>query len=857
MKFRVCLNLILVTLLFSSTALLAQQPTAGKGSVSGKLLDGANNQPLSFATVAIVKKADNLPAKSIQTDIDGNFKLGDIPDGFYLFRATYVGYATFIKDSIRIDAKRRVYTFPEIKLIQAKGLLKEVAIKSAKSQMQLGIDRKTFAVDQSLVSQGGSATDLLSNVPSVQVDVDGNVNLRGSANVRVLINGKPSTLTGGSVADILQSIPASAIENVEVITNPSSKYDAEGQSGIINIVLKKNARLGFNGSVSGTAGNQNSYNGNLNLAYQTSKYNFYLNYSYRRGDRVGNGYTNRTTYLPTGPVYQNQIADQSFGFRGSNIRGGVDINFDPKTTLSFSANVNLRNRDRSQYGTTDIRNSAGALTRQTIQNSTSHSIGGGNNDFGIDFNHKYKKQGEELTANIGYSNGYESNIDVLDYFQTNLLPASANSKRLQRNINGGDGYSLNLQADYTLPLSKGRKLEAGYRSTIGQNNNNNNVDSLASVDFRQFYSPDLNLTNHFLYREQVHAVYTNYQMQFGKFGVQTGVRIEDVFINTLLRDNGERHNQNYFRIYPSIFLSDKLSDNQTIQLSYTRRVQRPRDRQLSPFLDKSDPFNYNQGNPNLRPEDTHSFELSYINYWKTLTLTSSLYYRLTNDNIQQIRTPIDSVTTRLHFENVTQAQNSGFELIAKVNATNALDLTANTNVYYRYLQGVPTLGLNTSSGFAWNANLTANYKPVKSIGIQIKGDYIAPQVISQGRQRAMAGLDAGIKYDITKAVSLSGNVRDAFNTRKFGSIIDNNLGTTSVHSESVRRFQSRTYSVTLSYRFGSTPGDAGNKKKKKDGSPDDNNGGDDGNGAGGVQGTINGGGAAAATGTGAKPPVKK
>ena len=830
MNFKYVLSLLLF---ISVTNIFAQQVPV-KGSVSGKLIDGATNQPLEFATVSLIKKSDNLPAKSIQTDLQGNFKLDNIADGFYLLRATYVGYGTVTKDSIAISPKKRVYVFSNLKLKAIKGVLKEVAIKAQRSTIQIGIDKKVFSVDQSLVSQGGSATDLLSNVPSVQVDVDGNLNLRGSSNVRVLINGKPSALTGSNMADILQSIPASSIENIEVITNPSSKYDAEGQSGIINIVLKKNARLGLNGSLSGSIGNQHTYNGSANLAYQTKSVNLYANYSYRKAHREGDGYTNRTSVDAfNNPVLQNQIANQAFDFNAHNIRAGVDFNLDDKTTLSFNANANLRNRNRAQFGNTTV-DSAHILTRYTQQNTTSYSHGNSNYDFNSDFEHRYKKQGEVLTANVGYSIGREAAVDSQLIHYNNYVPPYTSIHR-QFNDNGQKSYNVNLQADFSLPMSQGRKLEAGYRSTFAQNDNRNDVYDLLTGNT---YVPDANQTNHFLYQEQIHAIYTNYQQQFGKFGIQGGLRLEDARIRTLLRDNGERHSQDYFRIYPSLFLSDKLSDNQTLQLSYTRRVSRPRDRQISPFLDKSDPYNYQQGNPDLKPEDTHSFEFSYINYWKTLTLTSSLYYRLTNDDIQQIRTPLSTSVTRLHFENIATAQNSGFELIARVNATQTIDLTANVNAYYRNLQGNADLGLPSSSGFAWNANLTANLKPVKKLGMQLRGDYQAPQVITQGHQRAMAGLDGGLRYDLTKALNISGNVRDIFNTRKFGSIIDNTTGLYPYHSESQRRFASRTYTFTLSYRFGSTPDDGSRKKGKKDknnGNQDDMNP-DDQSGGGGVGG---------------------
>jgi outer membrane receptor protein involved in Fe transport len=781
------------------------------GAITGKLTDATTSKPLEFATVALFNKATNQPVKGLQSDLEGNFKLDNLPDGLYTLRATFVSYLTYTKDSISIGADNKLINLGVIGMHPSKGTLKEVVITAQKSSIQLGVDKKVFSVDQSLVSQGGSATDLLINVPSVQVDVDGNVNLRGSGNVRVLINGKPSALTGSSVADILQSLPASAIENIEVITNPSSKYQADGQSGIINIVLKKNARVGFNGSVAATVGTQESYNGNINLGYQTAKYNLYANYSYRRGKRIGNGYTNKQTFLGAADtLFQDQQSDQEFVFKGHNIRTGIDLNLSPKTTLSFSGNANIRNRDRLQSGNTAIYGQNRQLSQQTVQDN--RSTGNGTNlDFNIDFDHKFKRPQEVLTANIGYSTENGDNFDELHTDYNFFNPDSTRLIR-QNNYTREKERNWNFQADYVLPFANNKgKLEAGFRSTLSTNDNNYLVDTLNS---QNNFIRDLTQTNHFIYNEYIHAIYTNYQRQFGKFGVQVGLRLEDANIRTTLADsanNDLRNSQDYLRLYPSIFLSQKLSDNQTLQVSYTRRVSRPRDRQLSPFLDRSDPLNFQQGNPALRPEDTHSFELSYINYWKALTLTSSAYYRLTNGNFQRISMALDSVRTLTRFENVKSARNAGYELIAKLDISKMFDLTGNINVYYQQIDGDAALGLRETSGYSWNGNITANVKPVNKLSLQLRYDYQGPQVIAQGRMKAMYGLDGGIKYDVSSKLSMNLNARDIFNTRRFQSQIYNLAGNYPYYQSLSRRFQTRVVSFTLSYRFGST----GERKKGK------------------------------------------
>jgi outer membrane receptor protein involved in Fe transport len=814
-----------IFLLFLLTVFKAGAQTAAPagGTVTGRLVDANTNQPLDFASVSLTNKADKTN-KGIQTDVSGNFKVGGLKAGTYLFKATFIGYLTFTRDSIRITAAGNTINLGNVKVKPAKGVLKEVVVTAQRSQIKLSTDKKVFSVDQSLVSQGGSATDLLTNVPSVQVDVDGNVNLRGSSNVRVLINGKPSAISGGSVSDILQSIPASAIENIEVITNPSSKYDAEGQSGIINIVLKRNAQLGFNGSASGTIGTQNTYNGSLNLAYQTSRVNIFGNYSYRKADRVGNGYNNRITYPGTDSArFQNQESDQTFKFNSHNVRTGIDINLSPKTVLTLSDNINIRNRDRFQNGLTTITR-RNVLLQQLTQNNISYNSGT-NVDVNADFSHKFKKQGQELTANIGYSTEKENGDEYLNTLYNLYTGVRRDSTFQQNNFTDQKQRNLNFQADYTMPLGKDSKLEAGYRTTVNRNDNDYRAFVPANSLTDQFLF-DPTRSNHFIYNEQVHAVYGNYQRQFGKFGVQVGARLEDAHIRTRLVDSVQQYKQDYFRVYPSIFLSDKLSENQTLQLSYTRRVTRPRDRQLSPFLDRSDPLNYQQGNPNLRPEDTHAFELSYINYWQAVTLTSSLYYRYTNNNIQQVRTPLTSALTLTRFDNINSAANAGYELIAKVTASSKLDLTGNVNVYYRNIKGDPALFVQSTSGYAFNGNLTANIKPIKKLGIQLRGDYQGKQVIAQGFSKALYGLDGGVRYDLTKVLNVSVNARDIFNTRKFGSIIDNTGTAIPYTSESYRRFATRTVMFTVAYRFGG--GGSEQKRQKRDqdgggGNPDDMN----------------------------------
>ncbi|MGV8878571.1 MAG: TonB-dependent receptor domain-containing protein [Sphingobacteriaceae bacterium] len=786
------------------------------GLITGKIIDESNNKPIDFATVVLIDKSNNKTAKAAQTDLEGNFKLAEIAGGTYLLRISYVGYATIARDSITVNAGRKQINMGTLQMkIGKTSMLKEVAVVGQKNTIQLGIDKKIFSVDQSLVSEGGSATDLLSNVPSVSVDVNGDVSLRGSGNVRVLIDGKPSML-GGSISQVLEAIPASSIETVELITNPSSKYDPEGQSGIINIVLKKNKKIGMNGNVSVTGGTPKSFNINTGLSFQNKNFNIYGNYSRRYGERNGGGFSDRTnTPLNRDTTYYfNQTSNSDGSNAGDVFKAGIDYNISTNTSIGISGDMNLRSRSRTELGSTFGLNQLRELSRKNEQDNQSSSD---DKSYGanLDFSTKFKKPKEELTANISYGN---NKGDELDNLQTNeyiYLQNPVFNDRVQRNNNKGISDNWNLQLDYTNPIGKAGKMEAGYRSTFKKDDNDFIADTL--VAGTQNFVTDANISSRFIYDEKIHAAYANYQQQFGNFGFQAGARVENANIttnNTDLNNEVLFNKQNYFRVYPSVYLTQKLQGDQTLQLSYSRRVNRPRGWQINPFLDKSDVLNYRQGNPQLRPEDVHSFELSYIKYWPKITLTSSLYYRQTNDVIERLRTALNDEGVQLtRFENLTSGTNTGFELIAKTDITPKWSFTSNLNFYKSQIKGNPALGLSDNNGFAWNGNVVTNFQLPLILSGQLRFDYRAPRIIAQGKTNDNYGVDAGIKKDfLSKKASLSLNARDIFNTRKFGWITSD----PSFYMVSERRFQSRSINLTLSYRFGSLSQERQKSKKQQD-----------------------------------------
>jgi outer membrane receptor protein involved in Fe transport len=799
-------HFLLLTLVISAFT-FESQAQGGGAQINAKLVDATNNEAVPFATAVIINRRTKATVKAGQTTAEGNLSIPNLPAGVYTFKISYVGYQTMVRDSISIK-DNQIVNLGTIKMKAAKGTaLNEVVIQGQKAAMQLGIDKKVFSVDQSLVSEGGSATDLLANVPSVQTDIDGNVSLRGSSGVRVLIDGKPSLIAGGNVAQILQSIPASSIESVEVITNPSAKYDAEGQSGIINIVLKKNTKLGFNGNVALTAGNRENYNANTSLSFQNSKFNLFGNYSYRYGNRIGGGFNN-IQYLNTAvgsPVFADQLTDSRSLDKGHNVKAGIDYNIAEKSVLSFSGGFNIRTNDQLEYLNIDKLNAQRGPVE--LSNRNNDNNGKGNSfDLNLDFAQKFKKPKEELIFNLNFSEGNNDNYQFYNTDIYNVNGISANDLIFERNLRDGWNRNYNIQADYVRPVGTAGRIEAGYRTQI--RNADSETDARSLSDSTGTYLKNYAVSNSFDSKEQIHAIYLNYQNQIGNFGYQLGLRGEDAELNT---SSGQFSPSNvvyspgkvaYTRIYPSVFLSQKLQNEQQIQLSYSRRVNRPRGWDTNPFLDVSNPLSWQQGNPNLKPEDVHAFELGYSKYFKKVSFISSLYLRQTNDVIQRVRSEPDvngvTVTTP---QNLTRNISSGVELISKVDLIKVWNFTANVNLYQSKIEGVPAFGILENSGFSWNANLTNNFTLPYNISLQVRADYRAAEVMAQGKRNAMYGVDAGAKYDFpNKKSSLSLNVRDVFSTRRWSMTTEAN--NTIVNFE--RYMQGTMANLTYSYRFGKT-----------------------------------------------------
>jgi outer membrane receptor protein involved in Fe transport len=789
--------------------------------ISGKVTDDKTNVALDFATVSLQHASNSTQVKAAQTNLNGNFSFNNISPGNYKVVISFVGYTPLSK-SFTLTSQQKELNLGTLKLKKGgSSVLKEVVVNAKKDVIQLGIDRKVFNADESLATQGGTASDLLATVPSVQVDLDGNVSLRGTSSVRILIDGKPSTFGGGNVTSILQSLPANAIEKVELITNPSSKYDPEGQSGIINIVLKKNQRYGTNGNVSVSAGRLNSYNFNGGLNHRNEKWNLSGNYSFRKGDRLGFG-LNNTTFLNSDNGVDFTEANQRSLRKDINhtLKLGAEYYFTDNTSLALSGNLNT--------GDEDSREDLNQLFFDANRNLTDRGPGFNTEieksygyDLNLDFYHKFKNEGEELSANVAYGNREEDEYgNIVQQFFDNQGNTSNRIGIDRINDVSQKGNNINLQLDYIKPLSKTSKLEAGYRTTLKFDDEDQVSDTL--LFGTPNYNRDYGLTSLFEMEDMVHAAYTNYQQQFtDNFGVQVGLRAEQAYLNTTFsgRDiDGQPRvtpgKLDYFRVYPSIFLTQKFKNQNQLQLSYSRRVNRPRGWQINPFPDVADRYNIRIGNPNLKPEDIHSFEFSYAKFWRAVTFTSSVYFRQVNDVVQSIReqNPDQNGGTISRFYNIARNRSAGLELISRADITKAWNVTGNLNFFQTYFKGDESLGINDNDGFNWNGNLTSSLSITKNLSAQANMFYMAPRTMSQGKTKDMLGLDAGLRYFILdRKATLGFNMQDILKSRKFGMITNNGQ----FIQEFERRRQGQMFNFSLSYRFGKAEQSQQKKNQKR------------------------------------------
>ena len=784
--------------------------------ISGTLTDSLTHEPVPFATVALLKHQTKAPVKTTQTDSSGHFVLENVPGGTFTLRITFVGYHDILKENILISPETGDVDFSALRMTRSPGgLLKEVAVAAKKEALRLADGKKVFSVNQSLVSKGGNAADLLRNVPTLQVDVDGNVSVRGSANIKVLVDGKPSLIGNGDVTQLLRSIPASAIETIEVIPNPPANYDADGE-GVINIITKKNSRPGLNGSATVGVGTGDNYNADASLSYQGGKVNLYGNYSLKGGNTYETGTQGVTFLHPTDSV-ANSI--ESFPSVTRNdiqfIKAGIDYALTSTSTLGLSASFNSHHSPVEQFIPVNAYSADKALI-ESYSRTINVNNDGNSYEFDLDYTKHFKKPKEELAFNFAYAYGSFTDNEQFNtqYYPINGVPPTRVDTPLVSDTRH-NSTNYNIQADFVLPLGKSGQFSAGYRTQITLGNN----DQYAYSVLNKGETPLYPFTDFFRSNNQVNAAYLNCKGQRGNVSYEAGVRGEDSRLDATLRSYDANNVLMATPVivpvkglYPSLLLTEKLKNNGQLQLIFTSRISKPSVRQLNSTIDFSDPSNFNKGNPGLRPERVTNLELDYVKTWPNISCTFGIYNNLINHALQIIETtPVNDETSTIS-ENLNNSITTGLELIGHFDLLKGWGLTANANLFNRYNAAAQTFGIAASHGISWNANITSNVTPIERLSFQIHADYSAPNVFLQFKNRSSFGIDAAARYDFAgNRASLSLNARDIFNSRRRAFL--------SSSDEVLLDFERHVYSsratLLFSYRFGKGSGAPKPAKQEK------------------------------------------
>lgn len=768
------------------------------GVLTGILLDEHTGAPLEFAAVSVFSHKDTVLVNGGITDEEGIFSI-ELAPGIYLVKIEYISYHVMWIDDVIVGEKDREVDLGTIILSPDSEMLEEVEVTAEKSQLQIGLDKKIFNVGKDLLSRGGNAADILDNIPSVTVDIEGNVSLRGSQNVRILVDGKPSGLVGIGDTRGLQSLQGNMIERVEIITNPSARYEAEGMSGIINIILRKQRQSGFNGVLDGNVGVPGQFGLGANLNYRKSNINWFASYSYRDRKSPGKGGLYQEYYSDTGTTFLEQDRTSERRRISHNVRAGIDYFFDDKNILTFSGMYRKSNGDdMTELIYRDLDQDAqltSVSTRNEAQQEDEPNL-----EWDLNYRRDFKREGQRLDLNFQFRNSDEEQSAAYDE-QERLPDGSIESDLLLQQSNNKERQDSYLaQVDYTQPFGLEGKLETGYRGSFRYIDNNYLVEEWNNGEWERME----NISNHFNYDELIHAFYVTLGNKSGRFSYQGGLRWEYSDVTTLLEETNEKNARTYNNLFPSVHLGYEMPHENTIQVSYSRRLRRPRFWSLNPFFTFSDSRNFFSGNPNLDPEFTDSYEIGHVKYWDKASTTISLYYRHTTGVTERIRTIDETGITNTFPVNLSTENSVGLELTYQVEPARGWDVNGSFNFFNSSVRGEYNSVSYDADRFSWMGRMTSRWKIWKLVDVQLRGFYRAPIVTPQGRNLSMASLDLGASIDVlNKNGTITLNIRDLFNSRRHRYEITG-IG---FYSEGDHQWRVRSVQLDFTYRI--------NQKKRR------------------------------------------
>jgi outer membrane receptor protein involved in Fe transport len=748
---------IIILFNFYNYNLYAQTEFQGErgGVIKGRIIDRETKQPVEYANVVLLTLKDSLIKNGAVSDVDGYFTIDKIIPGEYLLDVTFIGF-DHEKFKVEINRQNRLIDLGDVLIHPATYSLTDVVVEGERSPVTYQIDKKVLDVGKMQNVISGNASDILQNVPSVNVDIEGNVSLRGSTSFTVLIDGRPSIISG---QDALQQIPASSIDKIEIITNPSVKYNPEGTAGIINILLKKNQNVGLSGIINGNAGLNDKYGGDFLFEYKMPDITTTFGVDYNKRNFPGTSNEQRQFFNETSTTFINSNGTMKWGRISFGLRAAIEFKLNENNIISLGGRYGKRDGSRNSFLNYSRWTEADPQKLLYESNSFREHLG----DFyasNLTYLIKFNSRGHELKAEFNY--GYDDNNQTTTSQQFESGVQNAGKKTTE----SGPSNEFDGKLDYTLPLSETSKFEAGYEGEAELSEEKNELSE---------FNPQTNLyelqslfSNDVKYNNSGHAFYTIYSDKIGNLGLQGGLRTEYTYRKIELVNGTGNFNIDRWDLFPSFHTSYEFSKGSQLMASYTRRIERPDGWQLEPFITWFDENNVRRGNPDLKPEFIDSYDAGVQTLIGRVSLSADLYYRVTNNKIEQVRSVYQDNVTLNSVDNVGTDYALGSEFMVIFDPFKFWNLNLMANVYNYKIKGVLNDENFERESFNWNTRFNSVFRLGQNTQLQLNLNYSSPTVSSQGRSEGSFSTDLSARQDFfDKQLALILQVRDLFKTAKY------------------------------------------------------------------------------------------
>ncbi len=776
------------------TTIFAQKGNKGNmpsdGIIKGIVKEATGDKPVMYANIVIYSKRDSSIFAGAVTDETGTFFIKDVSYGRYYLIANSIGYHKDTVIDIKVFPKKKIYNCGTIRLQQAEQEIEEIEVNAEKSYIQYKIDKKVINISKNINATGGTLTDALENTPSINVDIDGNVTLRGSSDFMVLIDGKPSVLDAN---DVLQQIPASAVENVEIITNPSAKYDPDGTTGIINIIMKKEFKTGFNGIINVSVGTGDKYSTDFLFNYRAKKFNFFVGAKY--GKRKHSRSFDSKTYMNDSTNSLITKSDINHQRNHYSANAGFDYYISEKTTLTLSGKYGYFGFERNINSNNYEYNIP--ISEELFSKAKGYFNAGGNYySTNIDFKHDFDKIGHELSASLNYS---DRNVGLDNDNSEQITDKNWSALEYAdkiRTFQSRSRLATRIKVDYTYPINETDKFETGYQYRLRKAEGDYKYEKYDNTS--EIWIDNSELSNELIFKRTIHSIYATYSGKIIGLQYLAGFRTE--YTDRLIdqKTMNEKYTYNKFDFFPTLHLTKELNEKQQLQLSYSRRVRRPRHWYLNPFPNYSDSYYKRVGNPTLTPEFSDAYEINWQYQAGNSLFVIEGYYRQTNNGITRVQELIEDNIILMTFDNIDKTNNLGVEVSGNFQAFKWWRLSANINFYRHNIESETSGEVIEVSNTEYNSYISSTFIFTKTSRIQLNGFYSGPEVTAQGNAESFYSFSFALRQDFFKRkLSVNFRVRDPFKMQEY--IYDTKGDNFSTHSK--MNFEAPIFILSLSYKL--------------------------------------------------------